>query len=96
MGYHQDDEGHWIAQLSCGHCQHVRHKPPFVERLWVMTEAGREAYIGHPVECPQCLLKSSQEGEHNEGGETRADQSRRRTARSVKARSAGPISRLMR
>ena len=24
-GYHTDEEGHWVAQLACGHNQHVRH-----------------------------------------------------------------------
>jgi hypothetical protein len=68
VGYHLDGEGYWVAELSCGHWQHVRHRPPFVERSWVLTEAGRAAYIGHPVEYPQCLLESRQKGEHNRGG----------------------------
>ena len=27
-GFHQDEEGHWVAELECGHNQHVRHDPP--------------------------------------------------------------------
>ncbi|NJO24046.1 MAG: DUF3565 domain-containing protein [Sphingomonadales bacterium] len=29
VGYHQDAEKHWITELSCGHQQQVRHRPPF-------------------------------------------------------------------
>jgi hypothetical protein len=28
VGYHQDEEQNWVAELSCGHQQHVRHRPP--------------------------------------------------------------------
>ncbi|MCA9108320.1 MAG: DUF3565 domain-containing protein, partial [Planctomycetaceae bacterium] len=31
-GFHTDDEGHWEAQLACGHNQHVRHDPPWMIR----------------------------------------------------------------
>src|SRR6185312_9250223 len=34
-GYHRDDEQHWVAELDCGHNQHVRHNPPWVSRPWV-------------------------------------------------------------
>jgi hypothetical protein len=44
----------WIAELECGHTQHVRHQPPFQERPWVLTEEGRAAFIGIRVECPLC------------------------------------------
>ena len=40
-GFHQDAEGHWVAELSCGHSQHVRHQPPFTLRPWVLSEQGR-------------------------------------------------------
>jgi Protein of unknown function (DUF3565) len=52
--YRQDEEKHWIAELSCGHHQHVRHQPPLVERPWVITQSGRAEKIGHPVACAQC------------------------------------------
>ncbi len=55
-GFHQDDEGHWVAELSCGHNQHVRHQPPFWDRPWVTTEAGRSERIGTEIECPLCDL----------------------------------------
>ena len=40
-GFHQDSEGDWVAELDCLHTQHVRHRPPFQERPWILTEAGR-------------------------------------------------------
>ena len=36
-GFHQDGEGHWVAELECGHNQHVRHDPPWECRTWVLT-----------------------------------------------------------
>jgi hypothetical protein len=53
-GFHQDDAGDWVAELSCGHTQHVRHRPPFVERPWVTTAAGRAGRIGAEIECRLC------------------------------------------
>ncbi len=53
-GYHQDDERHWVAELACGHFQHVRHDPPLVERSWVVTEQGRAALLGTILECKKC------------------------------------------
>ena len=32
IGFHQDEETNWVAELSCGHQQPVRHRPPFTER----------------------------------------------------------------
>jgi tellurite methyltransferase len=53
-GFHQDAEGHWVAELSCGHGQHVRHQPPFTLRPWVLTEQGRAERIGQCLECVAC------------------------------------------
>lgn len=52
--YHQDEEQHWVAELACGHQQHVRHSPPWVNRPWVMTPAGREAKLGFLLSCKKC------------------------------------------
>lgn len=52
-GFHQDDEGDWVAELSCLHNQHVRHQPPLQER-WVASEAGRAAHLGAQLDCPLC------------------------------------------
>jgi len=54
VGYHKDQEEHWVAQLSCGHFQHVRHNPPWTIRLWVTTETGRKSMIGHQLNCIKC------------------------------------------
>jgi hypothetical protein len=32
VGFHQDDHLDWVAELDCGHSQHVRHDPPFQMR----------------------------------------------------------------
>lgn len=53
-GYHQDELGDWVAELACGHGQHVRHKPPFFNRPWVMTAAGRASRLGLQLNCVRC------------------------------------------
>ncbi len=53
-GFHQDGRGDWVAELSCGHDQHVRHDPPFQERPWVLDAAGRARFLGTLVRCPPC------------------------------------------
>lgn len=54
IGYVKDDDGHWVADLACGHRQHLRHNPPWVERPWVLTSAGRGAMLGHCLPCKKC------------------------------------------
>ncbi|WP_406766988.1 DUF3565 domain-containing protein [Acinetobacter haemolyticus] len=46
VGFHLDDEGYFVADLTCGHMQHVRHDPPWQNRPWVLTEQGRLEKIG--------------------------------------------------
>ncbi|MFS1525088.1 DUF3565 domain-containing protein [Microbulbifer sp. 2304DJ12-6] len=53
-GYHLDEEDHWVAELACGHCQHVRHNPPWTNRPWVITEAGRASRLGIQLNCRKC------------------------------------------
>lgn len=53
-GFRQDDAGDWIAELSCGHTQHMRHRPPWEVRSWVTTEGGRQGRLGARIECPLC------------------------------------------
>ena len=55
-GFHQDDEGHWVADLECGHAQHVRHDPPWQLRPWVLTPEGREKFLGIELPCMRCAL----------------------------------------
>lgn len=54
VSFHQDDEGHWVAKLECGHNQHVRHNPPWINRPWVITPEGREAALGVELDCKKC------------------------------------------
>jgi len=53
-GYHRDDEGHWVAELACGHNQHVRHDPPWQNRPWVITATGRKSMLGQRLDCRKC------------------------------------------
>ncbi|MBI5854136.1 MAG: DUF3565 domain-containing protein [Nitrospirae bacterium] len=39
-GYHQDEQGDWVADLACGHGQHVRHQPPLTVRPWGVIAEG--------------------------------------------------------
>lgn len=55
VGFHRDEEGHWVADLACGHGRHVRHRPPFQERAWTQSVDGRQAMLGVRLECRKCL-----------------------------------------
>lgn len=54
VGFHQDELGDWVADLECGHGQHVRHDPPWRERPWVMHADTRNAAIGTVLLCKKC------------------------------------------
>ncbi|HKO49341.1 MAG TPA: DUF3565 domain-containing protein [Polyangiaceae bacterium] len=54
LGFHADDAGDWVAELGCGHRQHMRHVPPWQVRPWVTTTEGRQGRIGASIECPLC------------------------------------------
>jgi hypothetical protein len=54
-GFHTDDEGDWVAELECGHNQHVRHRPPWFQRPWVTTVEGRQRMLGHRLRCKRCV-----------------------------------------
>jgi hypothetical protein len=43
-----------VAELECGHAQHVRHTPPWQVRPWVLTSAGRRSRIGTRLSCRRC------------------------------------------
>lgn len=53
-GFQQDEEGDWVARLACGHRQHTRHRPPWINRPWVVTAAGRQAAVGRELACVKC------------------------------------------
>lgn len=54
VGYHRDELGDWVAELECGHGQHVRHDPPWQVREWVTTESGRAEHLGTILLCVKC------------------------------------------
>jgi tellurite methyltransferase len=43
-----------VAELTCGHNQHVRHRPPFQIRTWVLEEDTRAERVGTELSCPSC------------------------------------------
>lgn len=58
-GFHQDAEGDWVADLECGHTQHVRHDPPWQVREWVTAAVGRSGRIGTMLGCVLCAREGS-------------------------------------
>ena len=54
VGFHQDEVGDGVADLECGHTQHVRHDPPLVRRPWVLSAEGRARFIGYTLDCKEC------------------------------------------
>jgi uncharacterized protein DUF3565 len=54
VGYHLDDRSDWVAELECGHFQHVRHDPPWINRPWTSTAEGRASMLGRPLPCKKC------------------------------------------
>lgn len=76
-GFHQDNIGDWVADLSCGHTRHMRHEPPWKNRPWVETAAGRDAHLGEEIDCKKCSEGHMQKNELPEA--------KRRIAEAVKA-----------
>ena len=37
IGFHQDEAQEWVADLACGHKQHVRHTPLWLNRPWIIS-----------------------------------------------------------
>lgn len=54
VGFHRDADGVWVAELACGHKQHVRHAPPWQSRPWVLSDEGRAAHLGAELPCASC------------------------------------------
>ena len=59
VGFHLDEDlaqqcCSWVADLACGHTQHVRHDPPWQNRPWVLTKQGRREKLGAMLECKKC------------------------------------------
>ncbi len=60
-GFEQDEDGHWVAHLACGHKRHVRHSPPWQNREWVVDEVRRSAMIGEPLVCGECVQQRDED-----------------------------------
>jgi hypothetical protein len=60
LDLHQDADGHWVASLSCGHSQHLRHQPPWQNRPWVMASTQRQARLGEPFLCGWCAQRETE------------------------------------
>jgi len=54
VGFHLDEYGDWVADLECGHGQHVKHRPPWEGRPWVITQEGRAEHLGRELDCKKC------------------------------------------
>jgi len=54
IAFRQDDRLDWVADLECGHSQHVRHNPPWTVRPWVVTPEGRARFLGFELDCRKC------------------------------------------
>jgi hypothetical protein len=65
VGFHQDEVFDWVADLECGHQQHVRHNPPWTSRHWVTSAQGRLEHIGHELPCSLCAFDSSKRSDES-------------------------------
>ncbi|MFK7993252.1 MAG: DUF3565 domain-containing protein [Granulosicoccus sp.] len=63
VGFHLDEENHWVAELVCGHSQHVRHTPPWHNRPWVVSESGRQGKLGSVLDCVKCDRGEAADGQ---------------------------------
>jgi len=54
VAFHQDELSDWVADLDCGHTQHVRHHPPFQTRPWVVSAEGRLSRLSIELDCKTC------------------------------------------
>ncbi|WP_300651889.1 DUF3565 domain-containing protein [Pseudomonas sp.] len=55
IDFGQDADGHWLAILSCGHTQHLRHQPPWQNRAWVLDAKQRTSRLDQPFACGWCM-----------------------------------------
>jgi hypothetical protein len=69
VGFHPDEVGDWVAVMACGHGRHMRHKPPWEDRPWVLAPEGRQRLLGMEVDCSTC----DAEGEDPRGTHTAMD-----------------------
>ena len=62
VDFHEDGAGQWVADLECGHAQHMWHDPPWQHRPWTRTPEGRASFIDVEIECPLCDRPEPGEG----------------------------------
>lgn len=67
LDFRQDEHGDWLAVLSCGHTQHLRHQPPWQNRAWVLNAEQRQARLGERFNCGWCAAD-------HQGAETGTEQ----------------------
>jgi hypothetical protein len=60
LDFHLDASCDWIAELECGHEQHVRHNPPWTITPWVTTPQGRFEHLGQELDCTGCPAKPTE------------------------------------
>lgn len=70
VGYHTDEQGHWVAELECGHFQHVRHDPPWMVREWVTSPSGRQSMLGYRLDCKKCAQGEPPDQSPNSSGDS--------------------------
>jgi len=63
VSFHMNECFDWVADLECGHQQHVRRNPPFATRHWVTTPQGRSEHLGEVLLCSVCSPVHSKRGE---------------------------------
>jgi len=73
LDFRQDEERHWIAGLSCGHTQHLRHQPPWQNRDWVLDPQQRSAMIGQPFACGWCAAEPDSTAQATLANDTDSD-----------------------
>jgi hypothetical protein len=56
VGFHLDEKLDWVAELECGHQQHIQHNLAWTSHHWVTTAEGRQAHIGQELLCVACSL----------------------------------------
>jgi len=69
VGFECDQERDWVALLECGHRRHVRHRPPWQDRPWVLSEEGRRARLGTTLACLLCDQEERSGVDDAEGGD---------------------------
>ncbi len=47
-----------MAELGCGHSQHIRHAPPFRLAPWVLDDDERNARIGVDISAGYAINRS--------------------------------------